>query len=264
MKVTILGCGPSYGLPDPVFGFRECDPNNPKNERTRSAIFVEEKGVSILFDTPPELRLQALRNKIKKIDAVVWTHMHADHTAGIDDLRSFTYMDYVASHTDVHTIPAYINATDLDEFTRRYGCYTESFTYLNQTKPPLKLHLIKANEPFNIQGVDLFPLRQDHGFGDSLGFKIAGKLSYNTDLCDFYDNSALEKLKGIKVWILDCISSRENNKHLWCDRVFEWVSIVKPERTILTHMGSRMDYDTLKRTLPKGIEPAYDGMVIEL
>jgi len=264
MKVTVLGCGPSYGIPDPVFGFRDCDPANPKNERTRSAIFVEEEGVSILFDTPPELRLQLCKNSIKKIDAVVWTHMHADHTAGIDDLRSFTYVDYLNSKTDTRTLPAYIHAADKDEFLRRFSQYTKAFTYLNQKNPPLELHLVQPDEPFFIQGVEVLPMQQDHGFGDSLGFKVAGKLSYNTDLCAFYDEKALEKLKGIKVWILDCISYRENQKHLYYEKMLEWVSVVRPERTILTHMGSHMDYETLKNKLPEGIEPAYDGMIIEI
>ena len=262
MKVTILGCGPSYGIPNPVFGFKGCDPNNPKNERSRSAIFVEEKGVSILFDTPPELRLQLLKSQIRKMDAVVWTHMHADHTAGIDDLRAFAYTDI--NSQEVKSLPAYIHAADMDEFSSRFHQYTEPFTYLKQEEPPLKLHLIEPEKPFSIKGVDLFPMRQNHGFGDSLGFKISEKFSYNTDLCDFYDEKALERLKGIKVWVLDCISFRKNNKHLWCEKVLQWVSIVRPERTILTHLGARMDYDTLKKTLPSDIEPAYDGMVIEL
>ncbi|MGN1091897.1 MAG: MBL fold metallo-hydrolase [Alphaproteobacteria bacterium] len=260
MKIIILGCGPSYGIPTVRTGFGYCDPNNPKNIRSRSCLYLEENGTSVLFDTPPELRLQLYKNHIEQLDAIVFTHMHADHTMGIDDARIFTFND--ADRHNVLSLPVFVNELDEAEFRERFGFYLKPMNYLGQTKSVFDLSTVKAGTPFKIQNLTLLPIAQDHGNTQTLGFRV-GDFLYTTDLKDFIDTD-LSQFKGVKLWILGCVTTHENNKHIYLDKAIEWFNIVKPERMILTHLGAKMDYDTITALLPKGMELAYDGMQISL
>ena len=261
MEVTILGCGPSYGIPTAKFGFGDCNPNNPKNARTRSAIFVSDGKTDLLIDTPPELRLQLYRSNIQNINAVLWTHMHSDHTMGIDDVRIYTRTQ-VTSWEEVNPLPVYVHEKDFEEFQQRFSFYLKPFEYLNQKKPPFDVHKIKAGQSFQIGSMDILPILQNHGDCETLGFKIAN-MAYNTDLIDFIDFDVAQ-LKGIDLWVLDCVTTKTNNKHLYLSKVLEWFDIVQPKRLILTHLGAKMDYDTIMAQLPKGVELAYDGMKISI
>lgn len=258
MEIIILGSGPSYGIPTVRTGFGDCDPNNPKNTRSRSCLYMNDKGTSVLFDTPPELRMQLYKNKIDKIDALIYTHMHADHTMGIDDARIFTFND--KNKHNVLSLPVYINENDKDEFCHRFGFYLKPMAYLEQNKPVFDLHTIQAGHPFQIKNLSFQPIAQDHGDIQTLGFRV-GQFAYTTDLKDFIDFN-VEQLKGLKVWILGCVTTQKNNKHVYLGKALEWFEKVKPERMILTHLGSRMDYETIMAKLPKGVELAYDGMRI--
>ena len=186
MEVTILGCGPSYGLPTAKFGFGDCDPNNPKNTRTRPAIFVSDGKTDLLIDTPPELREQLYRSNIQNVDAVLWTHMHSDHLMGVDDLRIFTRTQ-VTRWEEIFPLPVYLRDKDFDEFKTRGPFYLQPFAYLKQKKPPFDVHLVKAGEPFKIGTFDILPILQDHGNCETLGFKFGNTMSYNTDLIEFID-----------------------------------------------------------------------------
>lgn len=262
MEITILGCGPSYGIPTAKFGFGNCNPNNPKNFRTRSSIFVSDGKTNLLIDTPPELRLQLYNSNIQNIDAVMWTHMHADHLMGIDDVRVYT-RSQITKFDEVIPLPAYLNGKDFEEFKNRFAFYLQPFSYLNQKKPPFDMHLIKAGQAFKIGSLDIFPILQDHGSCETLGFKINNSVAYNTDLVDFI-NFDIMQLKGIDLWILDCVSPNANDKHLYLEKVLKWFEIVQPKRLVLTHLGAKMDYDTIMAQLPKGMELAYDGMRISV
>ncbi len=121
MEIVILGCGPSYGIPNIRGLFGSCDPKNPKNKRSRACVYMNDKDTSLLFDTPPELRMQLYDNHIEQIDALIYTHMHADHTMGIDDARVFTYNG--EKNEDIHSLPVYLNEKDVNEFRERFGFY---------------------------------------------------------------------------------------------------------------------------------------------
>lgn len=262
MEITILGCGPSYGIPTVRYGYGSCDPNNPKNARTRSCICIKDKDTTLLFDTPPELRLQLVKNKISSVDAIIFTHMHSDHIMGIDDARVFTYTPSEVREHEVTPLPIYIHESDFDEFKTRFPFYLKPMTYIGQEKPPFIAHLIKPYQEFTIKNLTLLPILQDHMTCRTLGFKI-GNFAYNTDLIDFIDYD-LENLKGIDLWILDCVNEHPNKKHLYLEKALQWFEIVKPKRLVLTHLGAKIDYDTISAKLPKGVELAYDGMKLFL
>ena len=262
MEITILGCGPSYGIPTAKFGFGQCNPNNPKNARTRSSIFVSDGNTDLFIDTQTELRFQLYNAGIKNIDAVMWTHMHADHLMGIDDVRIYTRTQ-ISAFEEVIPLPAYMNEKDFEEFKQRFPFYLKPFKYIKQKEPPFDVHLIKPAEPFQIGSLDILPILQDHGSCETLGFKINNKVAYNTDLIDFIDYD-INQLKGIDLWILGCVSNRSNDKHVYLEKALKWFEIVQPKRLILTHLGARMDYDTIMAQLPKEMELAYDGMKISV
>ena len=261
MEVTILGCGPSYGIPTARFGFGDCNPNNPKNFRTRPSLLVSDEGCNILIDTPPELRMQLYNSNVQHVDAVIWTHMHADHTMGIDDVRIYTRTQ-VTIGDEVEPLPVYIHEKDWNEFQQRFSFYLQPFKYLKQPVAPFDAHLIRAGEVFNIKNMEILPILQNHTSCQTLGFKIKN-FAYNTDLIDFINFNPAD-LKGIDLWILDCVTTRPNDKHIYLDKAIELFNIVQPKRMVLTHLGAKMDYDTISAQLPKGIELAYDGMKISV
>lgn len=261
MEITILGCGPSYGIPTARFGFGDCNPNNPKNIRSRTGLLISENGTDILIDTPPELRQQLYSSNIQKVDAVIWTHMHSDHLMGIDDVRIYT-RNTIGVKEEVIPLPVYIHEKDWAEFQQRFPFYLKPFAYLNQPVAPFTPHLINAGQFFSVNGVEFLPILQNHGNCESLGFQLKN-FAYNTDLTDFVDFD-IENLKGIDLWILDCVTTRFNNKHIYLEKALQWFDIVKPKKMVLTHLGAKMDYDTISAQLPKGVELAYDGMKLKI
>lgn len=257
MKIRILGCGSAGGVPMISRGWGKCDPNNPKNRRLRTSLLVRNNDDNILIDTGPDLREQLLCAKVDRLSAVLYTHEHADHTHGIDDLREI-------NRVMGKGIPIYANQATLKVLKARFGYV---FRPINVEKEPffhpwLEPNLITPGEPLRINGLKITPFSQDHEWTTSLGFRIKN-FGYSTDAVHLY-NSALSILKGIDVWVVGCLSEKDHPSHASVERVKEWVNILKPKRTILTHMSIGMDYDTLIRQLPEGIEPGYDGMEIEL
>jgi len=250
MKLTILGCGTSGGVPKVPEFWGACDPMNPKNRRRRASVLVEGQGSTILFDTTPDLREQMIAARVKKLDAVFYTHDHADHTHGIDDLRGF----YQTSG----------NRVDIYADTQTLGILKQRFDYIfrsqNNYAAICRAHTL--NGPVKVGDLKVIPFEQGHGDGISLGYRV-GDFAYSTDL-NMLPESAFDTLAGVKIWVVDALRYQPHPTHSHLAQTLEWIERVKPERAILTHMTWDMDYETLKRELPAGVEPAYDGMEVTL
>ena len=250
MKVTILGCGTSGGVPriGPVWG--RCNPDNPKNRRRRVSILVEHEDTKLLVDTAPDLREQCLDAGINSLDGVLYTHDHADHTHGIDDLRGI-------AHAMGRRVDIYANAETLAVLRRRFG-----YVFRSVAGYPVIAEAHEIAGPFRVGAIDVVPFVQLHGPLTSLGFRF-GPVAYSTDL-NGLDDDAFAALEGVKVWIVDALRYDPHPTHAHLDQTLGWIERVRPERAILTHMTWDMDYDELKARLPAHIEPAYDGLVVEV
>jgi phosphoribosyl 1,2-cyclic phosphate phosphodiesterase len=250
MKVTILGCAASTGVPriDGVWG--DCDPAEPRNRRSRCSILVEEGDTRLLIDTSPDLRQQFLANGITRISGILWTHDHADQTHGIDDIR---FLAYGARRQ----IPAYGDAFTLERLDRKFGyCFHKG----SDGYPPIiETRLIDG--PFSIGGLDVIPIRQHHGRIQSLGFRF-GDFAYSNDVSAMDDDS-FAALAGIRLWVVDALRYEPHPSHSHLDQTLDWISRVRPERAVLTNMSIELDYRRLLAELPDGVEPGYDGMVLE-
>jgi phosphoribosyl 1,2-cyclic phosphate phosphodiesterase len=254
MKVTILGCGSSGGVPLIGNNWGQCDPTNPLNRRTRVSILVEDEATSILVDTSPDVRQQLLNCNLQKLSAVVYTHAHADHCHGIDELRAINWM--TKCPTDVYAEPNTMK--ELEErfpyiFTGSHGA--PNYYY----KPTVIPHLITG--PFKIGSISITPFFQDHGYSQSLGYRF-NDFAYSTDVKNL-DENAFSILKGVKVWVVDCVRETPHPTHSHLENTLEWIARVSPERAWLTHMNDSMDYAAISAKLPHGVWPAHDGLVIE-
>ncbi|MEW5703330.1 MAG: MBL fold metallo-hydrolase [Pseudomonadota bacterium] len=255
MQVRILGCGGSGGVPLIGGEWGACDPGNPKNRRLRASILVENLGTALLVDTSPDLREQLLAAGVGRLDAVLYTHAHADHVHGIDDLRPINRRMRA-------WLPAYGDAETVAELKERFSYVFEKSTEeFRSYKPCLIPHIITGH--FSIGNIDILPFEQDHGFGrTSLGFRF-GPIAYSTDAVGLTE-AAFEALHGVKVWIVDCLREADHPTHAHIERSLDWIKRVKPERAVLTHMNQSLDYAMLRKRLPDGVEPAYDGMVLDV
>ena len=240
-----------------------CDPANPKNRRRRCSLLVQRIAkpgeiTNVLVDTSPDLREQALDAGIGAVDGVLFTHPHADHIHGIDDLRGFVMN--MQQRVDI-----YADQPTLDRLRGGFGYCFE--TPPGSDYPPIaNAHPIAAGTPVTIGGkggpLTALPISQVHGSIASLAFRIGG-LAYSPDASGF-DADAEKLLAGLDVWILDALRPRPHPSHLSVAQALEWIERIKPKRAILTHMHVDLDYETLRRELPPNVEPAHDGMVIEL
>ena len=263
MKVTILGCGGSGGVPlaarEPGGDWGACDPTNPKNRRRRVSIHVEaghveEGATSILVDTSPDLRLQLLDNGITRLDALLYTHAHGDHCHGIDDLRALAF-------SQGGPIDAYMDAKTRERLTRRFDYVFASSRKPNSLYPPMLSDRL-VDGPFQVGEVGVVPFQQTHGPDTTLGYRF-GPAAYSTDLSSL-DEAAFAALAGVKLWIVDCLRFKPHPTHTHFDQTMEWIARVNPARAILTHMNHEVDYDELLSRCPPGVEPGYDGLVIEI
>ncbi|WP_417816425.1 MBL fold metallo-hydrolase [Thalassospira alkalitolerans] len=254
-KITILGCGSSNGVPSVGLGWGKCNPKNPKNRRLRSSILIEQAGKKILVDVTPDFREQALQHDINHIDAVLFTHAHADHVHGIDELRWIN----VAMH---RPIDVYASSTTIAEIDHRFGYVFEplaegvDFYY----KPVLIPHVISG--PLVPAGVPITAFSQSHGYGETLGFRV-GNFAYSTDVVDFPEESR-EHLYGLDVWVVDCLRHKPHATHAHLEKALEWVAEFKPKQTYFTHMSILLDYDQAMADTPENVAPAYDGLVINV
>lgn len=256
MRLTILGCGASSGVPLIGCGCAVCRSPDAKNKRLRASALFEVAGKHLLIDTSPDLRAQALAADIRRIDAVLYTHDHADHTHGIDELRSFNYLrdDSLPIHADAPTLRA---------LQERFAYAFQSRPKEAWFRPQLIPHEIAATNgaSFNVLGVNVTAIHQIHGATYSLGFRI-GNAAYCTDVSAFPDTS-WPLLQGLDVWVIDCLRLTHSHSHSRLETTLEWIARAKPKRAVLTHMAHDLDYEAFRAALPDGVEPGYDGMVIE-
>jgi phosphoribosyl 1,2-cyclic phosphate phosphodiesterase len=256
LKVTILGCGSSGGVPQlDDRGWGECDPENPKNRRRRASILVQSATTNLLVDTSPDMRQQLLDAGVNRLDGVFFTHSHADHTHGIDDIRWIN----VAMNAP---IPAYGQKHALDGVEKKFA-YAFAPTNVAEIghyyKPTLER--TEITDGFDLGDTHFTCFEQWHGFSTTTGIRM-GDIAYSTDVVEL-DDKAFAALEGLDVWIVDCFCRREHKTHAWLDRALEWIDRAKPRRAVLTHMGKSLDYDTVMAETPENVVPAYDGLVVE-
>ena len=256
------GAGSSGGVPRIGHDWGACDPANPRNRRRRCSLLVERSGpdgvTRVLVDTSPDMREQLLDAGVTSLDAVLYTHEHADHCHGIDDLRVLALM--LGRRIDV-----YHDAETGAHLRQRFAyCFTSPPGSLYP--PILNAHDITVPEPIVINGaggpIVAQPFEQQHGGIISLGFRIAG-LAYSCDLSDLPEAS-LPWLDNLDVWIVDALRRKPHVSHFSVDDALHWIGRLKPRHAVLTNMHVDLDYKALADSLPDGVEPAYDGMTIEL
>ncbi|HEX2256057.1 MAG TPA: MBL fold metallo-hydrolase [Afifellaceae bacterium] len=263
LRVTILGCGSSPGVPRIGSDWGACDPKNPRNRRRRCSALVERRrpdgGVTrVLIDTSPDLRAQALDAGFGTLDGVLYTHAHADHVHGIDDLRSFVLN--MRRRVDV-----YADVATMARLKEAFG-YCFAAPAGSDYPPIVNGHVIAPGETVTIDGpggpITALPVVQEHGKIESLGFRIGG-LAYSPDVSGLAPEAA-EAFAGLDLWIVDALRYRPHPSHFSVSEALEWIERLKPRRALLTHMHVDLDYAALSAELPSHVEPAYDGLAVEL
>ena len=257
-KITILGSGSSGGVPRVGNDWGSCDPANPKNRRRRCSALVTQSGpqgeTRLLIDTSPDLREQMLSSGISDIDAVLYTHEHADHTHGIDDLRAFFLMK--RKRVEIWAD----DATGRMLTTRFAYCF---YSAPGSDYPPiLNLNAIESGSPVTIDGaggaITALPFQVQHGTIDALGFRIGG-MAYTPDI-DGVPDASLKHLESLDLWIVDALRRNPHPSHWNLSQTLEWIGRMKPRRAIITNLHVDLDFATLEAELPSGVTPAYDGL----
>jgi len=259
-KLTLLGTGSSGGVPRLGNNWGACDPANPKNRRRRCSALVERiagRGrTRVLVDTSPDLRDQLLDAEIGTIDGVLFTHDHADHTHGIDDLRMLAYN--AKRRVDVH-----FDAVTRASLLSRFG-YCFETPVGSMYAPILNGHLIEPPHAVRINGaagpIEALPVVQAHGDAESLGFRF-GDIAYSPDISGL-SADAQARLGNLDLWVVDALRYVPHPSHFTVEQALEWIAILKPKRAILTHLHIDLDYEKLRRELPAHVVPAYDGMSV--
>nr|WP_316654127.1 MBL fold metallo-hydrolase [uncultured Gellertiella sp.] len=262
-RFTILGCGSSPGVPRITGDWGACNPENPRNRRLRASFLIEQTGAdggvtTVVIDTGPDFRQQMIAAGVQHIDAVLYSHAHADHLHGIDDLRGYFHQSH-------QRIPIHAEPFTMERIRQGFGYCLE--TPEGSSYPPIvKPHLIEdLDHQVVIEGaggtLSFLPLKQIHGDIISLGFRI-GNLAYCSDVSDF-PAETVAKLAGLDVLILDTLQYRFHPSHLSMEQSLAWIARINPRRAILTHMHIPLDYNKVMAETPDHVEPAYDGLVVE-
>lgn len=259
MKLTILGCGTSSGVPriggaDGAGDWGRCDPANPKNRRRRASVLVEHNGFTVLIDTGPDLREQLLAARVSRLDAVFLTHDHADHAHGIDDLRQ-------VFHAMGTPVAVYAAAATWDVIRPRFAYVFEGTRFYAATCTATTL-----DGPVTVGSMRVTGFEQNHGNIDSTGYRIdaAGRaVAYSTDV-KALDARADTGLAGLDLWVVDALRRHPHPTHSHLAQTLGWIDQYRPKRAILTHLDQSMDYAELVAELPPRIEPGYDGLVVDL
>ena len=262
LEVTILGCGSSGGVPRADGEWGACDPANPKNQRSRCSLLVRRRGpdpasqTTVLIDASPELRLQTAAAGVRRLDAILLTHDHADQVHGIDDVRAFFLRQRAR-------IPCFMDAATDRSMMERFGYIFEG----EGGYPAIceRRALPPHGSAWSVAGpsgpAPVVSFDQDHGGVRSVGYRFGG-VAYSSDVVNL-DEAAFEALAGVSVWIVDALRWRPHPTHAHVERALDWIAQVRPARAILTNLHIDLDYDDLARQLPDGVEPAFDGLVFE-
>ena len=255
MRITILGCGGASGVPAISMGWGACDPDNPRNRRRRASILVEDGDSRILVDTSPDLREQLLDAGIRSVDGIIYTHDHADHLHGIDELREI-------NRVTRQWLPVWATNSVLETAIDRFPYAFEPLETIGDFiyRPMLEAHPVMG--PFSIGNIQVQPFDQDHGYSRSLGLRF-GSAAYSTDVVNIPEES-FATLEGIDLWIIGCLVDYPHATHAHVAKALEWIDRIKPRRAVLTHMGPRLDYESLRDVLPPFVVPAYDGLILEV
>jgi phosphoribosyl 1,2-cyclic phosphate phosphodiesterase len=260
MKVTLLGTGGSAGVPmiggaDGSGDWGDCDPAEPRNRRTRSSIVIESQNQRLLVDTSPDMRAQLLDCRIPGVDAILFTHAHADHITGLDDVR-------VLNRIVNRPLMAFATAETLAEMMRRFGYAFRPWEPPHFYRPVLEAKPIRPGDIIEAAGLSVEVFTQNHGRVETLGLRV-GAFGYSTDVVVLGD-AAFAALEGVDTWVVDCFLRETHWTHANLTIVRDWVDRLKPRRTVLTHMGTEMDWAWMQANLPAGIEAGYDGMVLTI
>lgn len=261
LEVTVLGCGSSGGVPRADGDWGVCDPAEPKNRRRRCSLLVRKKGegaqTTVLVDTSPDFREQAIAAEIRRIDAVLFTHDHADQVHGIDDLRAF----FLRQRT---RIPAWMDAATRAVLLSRFSYIFENTggypAILSANSLPAYGVSFEIDGPSGAIPVNTFD--QEHGHIRCVGYRF-GPVAYSPDV-NGLPEEAFAALEGVDTWIVDALRHTPHPTHAHLERTLDWIARVKPRRAILTNMHIDMDYSSLWKKLPDGVEPAFDGMTVQI
>ncbi len=264
LRITLLGSGCSTGVPRVDGYWGACDPENPKNRRSRCSAWLAgwdqatpEKVTSVMIDTAPECREQILRAGVPHVDAVLWTHDHADQAHGIDDLRAFIFARNAP-------IDGYMDEATHKTLMSRFGYAFRG----NLGYPPVYTdHLIPAHgTAWSVSGeggsLPVVTFDQAHGPIRSVGYRV-GDIAYSSDISDLPEDS-FAALDGLKVWVVDCLRYKPHPTHSHLEKTLAWIDRLKPDHAILTNLHQDMDYNALKAVLPANVEPAFDQLSIEV
>lgn len=266
LRITMLGCGSSGGVPRATGEWGKCDPNEPRNRRSRCGLLLQkwdgpagspDAATTFLIDTSPDLRTQLAEARPSHLDGVLISHDHADQTNGFDDIRAF----FIKQRRQ---IPVWLDDSTRATFMKRFGYAFESqggYPSIardgGHLSPLVPVILTGEGGP-----VEIMPLEQDHGFSRSLGFRIGG-FAYSNDVVDM-PQSTFQRLEGLDVWIVDALREAPHPTHAHLERTLQWIERLKPGRAVLTNMHLDLDYGALKARLPAGVEPGYDGWAVDL
>lgn len=251
MKLTFLGTGTSQGVPVIGCNCEVCTSLDPRDSRLRSSVLIEVDGVNIVIDTGPDFRQQMLRERVQKVDAVIFTHEHKDHTAGLDDVRAFNFKHKM-------DMPIYAEARVMNQLKQEF-----SYAFGDSKYPgvPRLEPVIINEEPFEIQGVKIIPIRGFHHKLPVLGYRI-GNLAYITDV-NLLEKSSLDKLKGLDVLVINALRKEKHISHYTLDEALDVARLLQPKKTYLTHLSHLMGLQSaVEAELPEDVNVAYDGGVI--
>ena len=252
LRLTVLGSGTSTGVPVLGCHCAVCSSSDPRNNRTRCSVLLEWSGRKVLIDTATDFRQQALREGIEQIDSVLFTHAHADHVHGIDDLRTFTLRTGNA-------IPAYADRGVLD---RLKGLFSYIFSESDAPGYRPRLQVNEVVGPFDLFGQTVVPIPLLHGPGESVGYRV-GNLAYIVD-CSALPESSWPLLQGLEVLVIDALRFREHESHFSISEAIDVAKKLRVPRTLLTHLTHDIDYPRHSTGLPDGVEFAYDGQILTL
>jgi phosphoribosyl 1,2-cyclic phosphate phosphodiesterase len=261
LRVTILGCGSSGGVPRVGGDWGACDPADPRNRRSRGGLLVQrwrgapgapDDATTVLVDTSPDLREQLLAARVPRVDAVLFSHDHADQTHGIDDLRAIVL-------TKRKRIPVFMDDPTRESLHRRFGyCFQSLAGY-----PAIvdDAGVLTEGEEVRVDGpggtIGAWPMAQDHGGMVSFGFRF-GPAAYSNDVVSLSER-VLEELSGVGLWIVDALRYKPHPSHAHVEKTLGWIARVKPARAVLTNLHVDIDFKRLEVELPAGVEPAFDG-----